>query len=247
MKRGQVTIFLIIAILIIGAVALFFTLRGTLQGEEVYAPEVVPIANFVQECIDETSQDALYFIGLHGGYYFPAKLSTPLGIPYYLIDNETFFPSKEEIEIEISKYVDEALPSCTNNFTEFKNFQIKQGKIKTKTFIFDEEVVLNVEYPLAIKKGDSTFQIKDFETELPIRLGIVYNTSKFIVEQQISNKGEICINCLVDFQTKNEVYINIKSDNDIIVYEIVDFLSVLESQENIFEPEPYSFRFAVKY
>ena len=42
-KRGQVTIFIIIAILIIGAVALFFVFNGTLRKFETINPEVAPI------------------------------------------------------------------------------------------------------------------------------------------------------------------------------------------------------------
>src|SRR3989344_9582616 len=137
-KSAQITIFIIIAILIIAAVVLFFSFRGGIQREKPASPEIAPIKIFVEECIYSVGEDALYFIGLHGGYYVPNKFSTSLGIPYYIKDNETLMPAKEKIELEISKYVDEALLLCAGNFSEFNNFQIAQGKPKTSANIFDE-------------------------------------------------------------------------------------------------------------
>ena len=50
LKRGQLTIFIIVAILIIAFVVLFFVFRGGIQREKPASPEVVPIKNFVEEC-----------------------------------------------------------------------------------------------------------------------------------------------------------------------------------------------------
>ena len=53
MKKAQLTIFIIIAILIIAVVALFFTFRGNLNlpGKPI-SPETAEIQNFLQGCLD---------------------------------------------------------------------------------------------------------------------------------------------------------------------------------------------------
>ena len=247
-QKAQVTIFIIIAILIIAVVVLFFSFRGEIGKEKPVSPEIAPIQNFVEECIYDTGEDALYFIGLHGGYYLPNKFSNSLGIPYYIKDNKTLMPSKEKIELEVSKYIDEALPLCVGNFTEFENFQIRQGKIKTQTNILEEQVILNVDYPLTIIKGEEKSRIEKFENiKIPVRLGIIYNASSFIVSEHLKNTGEICMSCLLDLQTREGLSIMTQSEDNTIIYNIVDSESLLKEKENIFEPEKYSFRFAVEY
>ena len=86
-RGGQLTIFIIIAILIIAVVALFFVFRRNLQlpGKPV-SPETAEIQNFVQECLDDSLEKVVFRIGEGGGSYFPSSVaSTPLlDVPYYI-------------------------------------------------------------------------------------------------------------------------------------------------------------------
>ncbi len=58
-KKGQLTIFIIIAILIIAVVGLFFVFRGGIQKEKPVSPESAPIKNFVQECLDDSLEEVV--------------------------------------------------------------------------------------------------------------------------------------------------------------------------------------------
>ncbi len=246
-KNAQITIFIILAILVIAIVALFFVFRDKILIEKPVSPEIAPIKNFVEECIYDTGESALYFIGLHGGYYLPSKFSTPLGIPYYAKNNQSLMPSKEDIELEISKYINEALPLCAGNFTEFQEFQITKGEPKTQTLILDNEVILDVEYPLTIIKDEEKSRIKKFENiKIPVRLGIIYNASSFIVNEHIKNNGEICMSCLLDLQEKDELSIMIRDEENTIIYNIFSQDYLFDNKEGV-EPEKYLFRFAVEY
>jgi len=260
-KRAQITIFIIIAILIIAAVVLFFSFRGGIQREKPASPEIAPIKIFVEECIYSVGEDALYFIGLHGGYYVPNKFSTSLGIPYYIKDNETLMPAKEKIELEIARYIDEALPLCAGNFkssqaaekfpgnfTEFDNFKITSGEVKTSAKIFDEKVILNVNYPLTIIREEEKSRISKFETDIPVRLGIIYNASSFIVSEHLKNTGEICMSCLLELQEKENLSImsqDSSEESNTIIYNLFDETYLFK--EKIPETEKYLFRFAVEY
>ena len=246
-NRGQITIFIIIAILIIAVVVLFFSFRGGIGKEKPISPEIASIQNFVEECIYDTGESALYFIGLHGGYYLPSKFSTSLGIPYYIKGNQSLIPFKENIELEITEYVNEALFLCTGNFTEFEDFQIAQGKIKTQTLILDNEVILNVNYPLTIIKDDEKSRIKKFdEIKIPVRFGIIYNATNFIVNEHLKNTGEICMSCILDLQTKENILIMVQDDENTIIYNIFSDDYLFDNKEGV-EPEKYLFRFAVEY
>jgi len=71
-KKGQVTIFVIVAILIIVGVALFFVLRsGIVPGTEgVFGAEVNP-SSYLESCLEEPIQDAIELISHQGGYANP--------------------------------------------------------------------------------------------------------------------------------------------------------------------------------
>ena len=205
-KRAQVTIFIIIAVLVIGAVALFFTLRGDLQREEVYSPEVAPIVNFVEECIYDTGEEVIYTIGQGGGYYFPPEKSTETGIAYYLLDGQNYMPSKLDVEREISFFVSEKLFFCTRNFVDFSDYEIEQGEIRINSKIQANKVVLDVDYPLTISRGESVSVIKDFEVEIPVRLNVVYDSVKEFVNED-SEEG-ICLSCLLNISETNDLYVD---------------------------------------
>ena len=115
-------------------------------------------------------------------------------------------PGGGAIELEISKYVDEALLLCAGNLSEFNNFQIAQGKPKTSAKIFDERVILNVNYPLTIIREEEKSRIAKFENEIPVRLGKIYNASSFIVSEHL--KREICMSCLLDLQEKEKLSVS---------------------------------------
>lgn len=216
-KRGQVTIFIIIAILIIGGVALFFTFRGTLQRPEVVSPEVAPIANFVQECLDDVSEEVIYRVAEGGGYYYPLnKLSTEdLGIAYYIMGNKNYMPSKQRIEQEISKYVSINVLECTKNFEAFSNYKINQGKIITNAEILEDSIKINMNYPLVILKENSSYRINEFEVEVFTPFGTLYDSVNEYVEEELAlSRGGICISCLLNITQKYNVYADIVTTED---------------------------------
>src|SRR3989344_1363735 len=100
-KKAQLTIFVIAAIFVVGAVLLYFAFQQgliqkplNLDAERVY--------NFVQTCVEEESIKTIYQVGENGGYFFPVNLSTESGVPIYYENGQNLMPSKEQIEDEIS-------------------------------------------------------------------------------------------------------------------------------------------------
>ena len=57
-KRGQLTIFILIAIIIIGVAVLFFALQTNLIKQQL-SPEINRVNNFIQECIEEESIETI--------------------------------------------------------------------------------------------------------------------------------------------------------------------------------------------
>ena len=237
-KRSQVTIFIIIAVLIIAIVGLFFVFRGGIEKKEVYSSEIAPIQDFVQECLDDSLEDAVFTIGEGGGYEDPLKVSSTFvfNTPYYLRNNKSLMPSKEKIQEEISKSVEKNLIFCLGDFALFPEYEITKGKMTSVSKIQENNVLIEINYPLTIKKIDSESKtkIKNFNSEVSIRLGIVYDSIAEFIEENKQTEG-VCISCLVNAVGKN----NLKStfsdyDNKTIIFIVEDPNSKINNREFVY-------------
>ena len=65
-RRGQIAIFVILAIVIVGVIALFFVFRDSLFGEKV-SPEFAPIYSLYSQCIEEETLNGVKLLESQGG------------------------------------------------------------------------------------------------------------------------------------------------------------------------------------
>tara|TARA_Y100000034_G_C6886885_1_gene407312 strand:+ start:87 stop:818 length:732 start_codon:yes stop_codon:yes gene_type:complete len=228
-KKAQLTIFIIIAIVIVGAIVLIFSLQTGLIKQPL-SPDAERVYNFVQGCIEEEGAETIYTIGQNGGYFFSPELSTDSGVAYYYSNGKNFMPSKEQVEKEIDILVNEKLFFCTRNFVDFTNLRITQKEIKTQSEINENNIILNVNYPISIVKGESTSLIENFEVEILVRLGIVYDSIEKIIQEQLTHE-DICLSCLLDISLENDLYIEMfNHDNETIIITFKDKNSKINNE-----------------
>lgn len=236
-KRGQVTIFIIIAIIVIALVALFFIFRNTLNigGRPSHVDE---ISNFVQNCLENSSREVIYKIGQTGSSYFSPESSTLEGVTYYFYNQTNYIPSKKDLEKNISYFISEKTILCTKGFIDFPSYEVEREEVLINSFIEDEEVIIQMKYPLSITKGDSITLIEDFYTKIPVRLGIIYTSIEKIMDQ---SKAEVCLSCISKIAEQNDVYVNIFNNGGGTLTFII---SDEYSQTNDI---PFEFKFANRY
>jgi len=127
------------------------------------------------------------------------------------------------VQKEIEKYINNDILFCLDNSPELAEFTIQSDdNVSSKVEIKDDKVLLKVNYPLSITKGNKTYVLKDFSGESKVRLGIVYNVAKQIIDEQIKNKEGICIGCLYELGWKNDVYIKTLDYKEDMIYTITD-------------------------
>jgi len=238
-KRGQLTIYILIAILIVSTILIYFSLRGDILQNVISSPSD-EVSLFVQDCIESEGANVIYTIGKNGGYYIPTDFSIDIGIPYYSSDGENYMPSKESVENEISFYLSEVLFLCTKNFVDFSNFNISQSEIKTNVNIDDDKISLNVNYPIRIIKGEDVSLIEEFEAEIPVRLGIVYDSISEFTQEQISHDG-ICLSCMLEISLKNDLFV------DMFDYDDSTTVFFFRDENSKINDIPFTWVFANKY
>jgi len=240
MGKGQVTLFVVIAVLFVAIVGIVFLATQKKLSREI--PEIKPIKAFIDNCLDSTAEDALIFTGQQGGYYDIPKNSIDSYV-YYFYNNKSFIPSKQKIESEISLYVNEMLPFCTQNFVEFPDFKIEADpySVKTKTIILGDKVRFIIKWYVSIKKADIKYQLEEFSSEIKSRLNTIYNVAQNITSEQLKDPSSICLSCLTRLGIENDLYIDMENyDDDTVIFTIKDNQTLIKNQ-------PYKFVFANKY
>ncbi len=231
LKKSQVSIFVIVGVFVLFGIILYFVFSNNLLNSDNVDVEVRPVYNFIQDCIMQTSEDAIYQIGSTGGYVVAKEPFLELisddgysrKVSYYLSSGNNLMPSLESVERELELYVDDMIYFCINDFNDFSGFEVEGGEVITESIIEEDKVVFNVNYPISLKKGEDSYSFENFNVEVPVRLGRVYEVVGDVLEKN-SGKG-ICLSCLYDIGNENDVGVHIIEKDDDVVFVINDKLS----------------------
>jgi hypothetical protein len=241
-KRGQVTLFIIIAILIVAGIFLFFYVKNKTSSLTPTIPkDIQPVYNFVQDCLKETAENSLIRIGEQGGYFLIFDEPSIEGrIPYYLQGTQDSIPTQQEIEQNLAGFVKEELGFCILNFKDFKqdyttNYELK----KSEVVILNNQVRFSLDYPLTITKEETAYQLKDFSVDIPIRVNKSIKVSQEIIAEQKLHPESICLSCLYDLGENYKVYIDMLDYGNSTIFTIIDGNSKINNQS-------YEWSFAVR-
>jgi len=236
-KRGQVTIFIIVGIIIIGIALSYFVFREDIGIKEDIPANVEPIYSTIQSCLEETSREGIDYISSHGGYYFPPYESSvnylDNDFPIYYIDSALIFPDLNTVEEELEYYISWNLEDCNlDKFIE-QGFDISTNDYNTSIRIVKSYVGIEIISPITIQKEDLNFQLKRLKIKIYSNLYALYESSKEIVESYAERPGEICLTCLDEISKKNNVSIEvIYSENNSTVSENFIWFFIAENNNS---------------
>jgi len=236
-KRGQVSFFVILGIILLIAIVLIAGLSFMPSDEpeavEVVSPKIGPVQNHIQGCTEKVSSEAVYYVGQHGGYYNPPPASSIefyLGyVPYYYLDNKINIPPIPLIESQISLYIKENMKDCVNlTIIEAQGYEIKQGEIVPETKISDKAVTIKLNYPISITKEGTSYSLTYFTSSIDTNILEMYSIAGELVKEHAQDPRIICISCIEEL-TREGITIRAvpegnetKYGNKLVWYEVVD-------------------------
>ncbi len=200
--KGQVTIFVIIAVILVAIVSLFFIFKDSLLGDKI-PPETAAVHNTLVSCLEENMQTGVYLLESQGGYiYLPdfeagsdyMPFSSQLNflgnqIPYWFyvsgnnIQKEQI-PSKAEMETQLGKFIEDKMNKCIFDSYYQEGFEISIGEPKAEITIQEKRVVLDLNMDFEITKEGETISIKNHEVLFDSNLGSIYNSALEIYEEE---------------------------------------------------------------
>jgi len=249
LKRGQVTLFIILGILLLLSVGIILYLNFYLVKEDLSSNigststgKVSSVKLFVENCHKKSLTEGVQSLALNGGYFETITLSSSFyHIPYYFYQGTDLSPNKAKMEQQLSDYIKQEIITCTQNFSVI-SYDLVLGNVSVVASIDENSVSSKLNWPIKINLDGSQTEISSFNEKINVRLGLLYNLAKNITSNQVNRTG-LCISCLSDLAEKNKIQINVDNlYNDELVIILSDNSSKLSSSDNYFR-----FAFAFRY
>ena len=199
-KRGQVTIFVIIGIVLIILILLIIFLRnkvyiGTASTENLEA-QFPQIQQHIEECLIEVAEPRIRQMGLQGGFIdvVEATFRDYNNFPvHYLCFNiqdqpncRSRFLTLQQMEEELSQFIKDDLERECLNVQAFDKlgFTLNEGSLEIDASIGQDAVVIEATKPITLSKGEARAEESVFTSTVNLPLGRLYEASRDIVDAE---------------------------------------------------------------
>ena len=199
-KRGQLTLFAIIGIIIIILILLFLFLRSRIDLGPI-APQnlegqFAQIKEHIQKCLVEISEPRIRQIGLQGGFIeiptdtFRLYNNNKVSYLCYNIQDKPYCRSRiltaQDMEKELSETILHDLQTQCLNIRAFdkQGYELSQGKLTIQTSIRNDNVLIEANFPISIRKGEAVAEQSEFSSLIELPLGRLFEASRDIVNAE---------------------------------------------------------------
>jgi hypothetical protein len=218
-KRGQITLFLAIGIIILISFSFILFFKSSLYKDKIADSEKSVsemglnkdyFLSYTENCLTKTSQEALEYVSNHGGYYNLPHLSA-FSLPYYFYNISDVSPSISVVEKELGLYVDDMLFFCLEKFENFEKqgFSVLPKEPTTTVEILNGKVIFNLNYPLVISKGSKTLELSEFQNKINSNMNRFLDFKHEFMVEQINETDSICLSCLKNISKKYFVEVDV--------------------------------------
>lgn len=234
MKKGQVTLFIIIGIVIVIVAFLlmphFLSMLNVQGSGSDSSPE-----SYITSCLTQELGSGLFMLGAQGGYFAPYSTLSIAGYNFTALTSSDV-PSVNEIESQLSSYLDVTAKNCISDTGEFHGMTITAaGTVQANVSVYENDIIAMIHMPVSISTQDSQRTVSEFTAKIDaIRLPEMLrymNQTTLTMEQGLGTDAR-----LVDRNDLQVYYI--PTENGTVV-DIIDPNSLVNS-------EPFEISYAVQ-
>lgn len=194
MKKGQVTMFVILGIVLVAAILVVIFLRNDISQEidkvrisrnVALQQKVGQLTPFVDDCIGSTVDNAILKVFAQGGYNSPANTVEYeyYNIPVYSDKGKETYPSVSDIEKEIEKALESSIKSCANfNSLKFPVTSLSQPDAKVS--IGKKIADASLEWQLRVGTEEDSAVVSEFSGETNADLLTPYEDAMELYNRQ---------------------------------------------------------------
>ena len=231
-RKGQITTYMIIGIIILAiALTIFYLLRPAEQEIKQtvqLSQEAQTVKKFIDSCLDMTAKGGTLFLASQGGYFYPPEnfLKTNYSnIPYYYLKGNSSAVSEDQLNQNLKDFIEEAVPRCAK--TVLKDYDATEGITNATITMDDEQISIKLIYPITLNFGERQETMREFEGTYNIRIETLRRTAEQLT-QEISKEPQLTpITYMLQKERESQVRIvAYERGNDTRIYAIVDNQSI---------------------
>lgn len=204
-KKGQLTVFIIIAIVLVVAIALYFLFRGTLGLTQIPA-NLEPAYNSFLSCLEDDTLTGISILEAQAGYinqpaielgshYYPfnsqlAFLGTSVPYWYYVSGNgvqKEQVPTKEEMEFELKNFIENKIRNCNLRTYYEQGIVISMEEPTADVTIRSNNVEVSLDMDMTLEKENDTALVKNHNKVVTSNLGTLYDSAREIYDYEQEN------------------------------------------------------------
>ena len=208
MKKGQITVFIILGLIIMIFFVMFLSLDDDLKMKNMeldsnnnnnnnFASE--PINLFLDFCMRESVVEAMDEVFKKGGYYNLPEKNLNLNyltdneffdVPYYFSQNQKLMPTVEFIEEQVSLASVQYFNICLDDFSNFEKLGHSVNVLSDPDFeinFFQGKTRINLNYLIEINIEGNKFEKSNFLVNLPFDFILKYDLIHDYIYDQVEN------------------------------------------------------------
>ena len=200
--RGQLTIFIIIAIVIVALVFGYLFLSGIISVQGI-PPSIQPAYTSFLTCLEEDTLAGISVLESQGGYisapeFEPGSTYMPFSsqlnflgnsIPYwYYVSGNNIqkeqVPSRGDMENQLADFVEARIRGCNLRSYYDEGFLINMQEPEADVNIKDNEVDVSLSMTLSLEKENDTALVRNHKVSVNSQLGKLYDSAKTVYDEE---------------------------------------------------------------
>jgi hypothetical protein len=201
LKKGQITAFVIIGMIIFIAAFLFYIgnlqKAGRVEEFERVEPQFVPqfITQHIVSCLTENADTLIRLIASQGGeleFSYQPRRYNKKSYNYHCLQEFGYacvnrLITRKEIENTLNKELEARMKQCVNlSSLSAQGYQITEAPLTVKTTVAVDDIELAVDYPITVRLQSFEVENPGQSVKLPLPLGKLLDLAVMIVNQYIN-------------------------------------------------------------
>ncbi len=202
-KKAQVTIFIIVAVVLVVLVGSYFIFKDQIKKNAVPA-DFQRIENSFLSCAESQISDGILLLETQGGYVFlpeyqSGSMYSPFSsymnfmgikIPYWYYLSaanlpKTQVPTKDGMEKDLDKFLQTVVKTCSFSQYVDEGYEISTAEPEVKTTIQDNVVKVNIGMRIDASRSGESYSFKTHALSVNSNLGNLYDDAITLYNQEM--------------------------------------------------------------
>ena len=189
-KKGQLTVWVIVALVIVAVIILFFLLQRNFIKPGIETVKEDP-RSFISQCVKKNANEAVDIMLHHGGFIMPlhSKLYSNINISYLCYNSGNYNPCinehpmlLNEMKEEITKYIGPRVEQCFEDYRNEmgkRNIRVSFNAMNLNIELGKGRIYVDIKRDINVEDKGEQKRFNEFNIEL---ISPLYDLAKIAIE-----------------------------------------------------------------